>query len=179
MKPRSHFQAKCQRDLIIPVVLGLVFALVLVVNEQAAEPHAITQIFDVRQFGAKGDGRTLDTAAIQKALDDCKTAGGGSVRFPAGTYLSRPIFLYSRTTLQLEAGAVLQATDERADFLQPGKTYSFIAFVTGTDLHDVAIVGPGVVDGAGTPWWGPAEEARRRAPGYVLPRPRMISLSLC
>jgi polygalacturonase len=179
MKPRSHFQAKCQRDLIIAVVLALAFASLEVANGQAAEPHAITQIFDVRQLGAKGDGRTLDTAAIQKALDECKTAGGGIVRFPPGTYLSKPIFLYSHTALQLEAGAVLQATDERADFLNPGKTNSFIAFVNGTNLHDVAIVGPGVMDGAGTPWWGPAEAARRRTPGYVLPRPRMISLTGC
>jgi polygalacturonase len=179
MKSRSNLRAKYQRNLILPIALALALASSVIANERAAEPPAISQICDVRQFGAKGDGRTLDTAAIQKALDECKTVGGGIVRFPPGTYLSKPIFLYSHTTLQLGAGAVLQATDERADFLKPGKTNSFIAFVNGTNLQDVAIVGPGTVDGAGTPWWGPAEAARRRTPGYVLPRPRMISLTGC
>jgi polygalacturonase len=136
-------------------------------------------VFDVRQFGATGDGKTLDTAAIQRALDECGGAGGGIVRFPAGTYLSKPIFLHSRTTLQLEAGAVLQATDERADFANPEKTNSFIAFVNGRDLHDVVISGPGTIDGAGGRWWGPAQAARRKTPGYVMPRPCMIVISNC
>jgi polygalacturonase len=179
MKSSSHRRAIYQSNFIIPVVLALALGPLVVVNERAAQPPAANRIFDARQSGAKGDGRTLDTAAIQTALDKCGTAGGGIVRFPAGTYLSKPVFLHSRTTLQLEAGAVLQATDERADFLKPGKTNSFIAFVNGTNLHDIAIVGPGSIDGAGAPWWGPAEAARRRTPGFVLPRPRMIALTGC
>ena len=75
-----------------------------------------TNIFNVRAFGASGDGKTLDTAAIQAALDACDKAGGGTVRLPAGTYLSKPIWLHSQTTLQLDAGAMLKATDERDDF---------------------------------------------------------------
>ena len=179
MKLRSHGRAKYQSNLIIPTALTLIFALLTVVSGRAAEPPAVTRVFDVRHFGATGDGRTLDTSAIQQALDECGSAGGGIVRFPAGTYLSKPVFLHSRTTVQLEAEAVLQATDKRADFLIPGKTNSFIAFLNGTNLHDVAIIGPGAIDGAGAPWWGPAEAARRRTPGYVLPRPRMISLTQC
>src|SRR5436190_10354906 len=80
-----------------------------------------TKVFDVRQFGAKGDGKSLDTAPIQSALDACDKAGGGIVRFKSGTYLSKPIFLHSKTTVQLDQGARLQATDERADFLNPAK----------------------------------------------------------
>lgn len=179
MESRSHFESIFQCNFIIPVTLALALASLAVLNGQAAEPPAAEQIFDVRQFGAKGDGRTLDTAAIQKALEECRRAGAGIVRFSAGTYLSKPVFLYSHTTLQLDPGAVLQATDARADFLKPGKTNSFVAFVNGTNLYDVAIIGPGSIDGAGKPWWGPAEAARRRTPGYVWPRPRMISFTGC
>jgi polygalacturonase len=179
MKFRYGLRTKCPCNSIILAALTLAFTSLMVAGEPAVEPSAITQTFNVRQFGAKGDGRTLDTIAIQKALDECGTSGAGIVRFPAGTYLSKPVFLHSRTTLQLEDGAVLQATDERADFLNPTKTNSFIAFLNGTNLHNVAIIGPGAIDGAGTRWWGPAEAARRRTPGYVLPRPRMISLMQC
>src|SRR5271167_2481650 len=107
---------------------------------------ASSKVFNVREFGAKGDGKTLDTAAIQKALDECGNAGGGTVQFPSGTYLSKPVFLRSNTTVELDTGAVLQATDETADFVNPERTNSFIAFVNGKDIHDVAIVGPGTID---------------------------------
>lgn len=161
------------------VSLSLLMSLMLPTIGWTAESLASARVFDVREFGAKGDSKTLDTAAIQKALDECGNAGGGIVRFPAGTYLSKPIFLRSRITLQLDAGAVLQATDERADFVNPEKANSFIAFVNGKDLHEVIITGPGTIDGAGARWWGPAEEARRKTPGYVLPRPTMVVLTGC
>jgi polygalacturonase len=144
----------------------------------ASDPRPSPRIFTVREFGARGDGKTLDTAPIQKALDECGQAGGGIVRLEAGTYLSRPITLRTRTTLLLEAGAKLLATDDPADFAtdRPG---AFIPFVGGKNLTDVAIAGPGVIDGAGGKWWVPAEEARQKKPGYTLPRPNLIVLTGC
>lgn len=144
----------------------------------AAADSGSSKVYDVRSFGAQGDGKTLDTSAIQKALDECGQAGGGTVRLTAGTYLTKPITLRTKTTLQLEAGAKLQATDDRADFAtdRPG---TFIPFIGGKNLNNVAIVGPGVIDGAGTKWWVPAEEARRKTPGYTLPRPNLIVLTGC
>ncbi|HEX4341974.1 MAG TPA: glycosyl hydrolase family 28-related protein, partial [Verrucomicrobiae bacterium] len=56
-----------------------------------------TNIFNVRDYGAKGDGQAFDTDAIQKALDACGAAGGGTVKLPAGTYLSKPITLSTKT----------------------------------------------------------------------------------
>jgi polygalacturonase len=178
MKFRYGLRAKCRCNSIFLAALMLALPSSIVAGESEGD-FRLSPKFSVRQFGAKGDGRTLDTIAIQKALDECGTSDGGIVRFPAGTYLSKPLFLHSRTILQLEAGAVLRATDERADFLNPTKTNSFIAFLNGTNLHNVAIIGPGMIDGAGARWWGPAEAARRRTPGYVLPRPRMIALTGC
>jgi len=151
--------------------------------------HAETKTFDVRDYGAKGDGTTLDTAAIQKALDECGKAGGGTVRLPKGVYLSKPIVLRTKTTLTLDDGATLKATDDPKDYLPADVTWEqvldgskrgpFTHFITGRRLKDVAIVGKGTIDGSGAKWWVPAEEARKKVSGYTLPRPNLIVLTEC
>jgi polygalacturonase len=138
---------------------------------------ATRKIFNVRQYGAVGDGKSVDTEAIQKALDACGEAGGGAVVFPPGTYLSRPLLLRTKTTMLLEAGATLKATDDPADYRQAKNPNSFTPFLSGKDLEDVTIAGRGVIDGSGARWWEPAEAARQKKSGYTLPRPNMIVLS--
>jgi len=140
-----------------------------------------TRTFDVREFGAKGDGKTPDTAAIQQALDACGKAGGGSVRLAPGTYLSQPIYLRDKTTLRLDVGAKLQATDEPGHFADPKKPQSRVAFVNGSGLSQVAIVGGGTIDGAGERWWAPVRAAKLAKQPYneVPRRPRMVILSNC
>jgi polygalacturonase len=145
--------------------------------------NAAEKVFDVRDYGAKGDGKTLDTAAIQKALNECGRSGG-TVRVPAGTYVSGPVTLRTKTTLQLDEGATLQAMGDQTAFLKSGTNWlaasgsgDFYPFIGGKGLTDVTITGKGTIDGAGENWWGPAEEARRKKPGYTLPRPRLIVLT--
>jgi len=77
------------------------------------------RVFDVRDHGATGDGITLDTVAIQKALDAAGAAGGGQVSFPPGSYLSGSIHLRSHVVLWLEAGARLIGTTNLAEYHQP------------------------------------------------------------
>jgi len=144
------------------------------------------QFIDVRQSGAKGDGKTLDTVAIQAALDACGQTGGGTVHFTAGTYLSQPIVVRGKTALLLEAGATLLASPKQSDYLKGGGDWlaagsndAFTPFISGNNLTDVAIIGQGTIDGSGTNWWGPAEAARLRKPGYVLPRPDLVRLNHC
>jgi polygalacturonase len=141
--------------------------------------------FNVRDFGAAGDGHTFDTAAVQKALDACKPSGG-TVEFPAGTYLSQPLTLQANnTTVQLDPGATLQATTNQMDFMKtPGdwlkaRGSDFIPLISGKDLTDITITGGGVIDGAGSVWWGEAEKARQIRPGFTLPRPNLVSLERC
>ena len=136
--------------------------------------------FNVRDFGATGDGKSFDTAAIQKALDACKTSGG-MVEFPTGNYLSQPLTIYSKTIFKIDAGATLQASTNQMDFMKtPGdwlkaKSGSdFIPFIGGKDLEDVTFAGGGVIDGGGAAWWGEAEKARQIKSGYTLPRPNLI-----
>ena len=143
-----------------------------------------SKVFNVRAFGAKGDGIGFETAAIQGALDACAESGG-TVEFPPGIYLSKPLTLHSKTTLKLDAGAKLQASTNQSDFMKrPGDWLKargngdFIPFIGGNHLTNVTLTG-GVIDGGGAVWWGEAEKARRIRPGYTLPRPNLIILEQC
>src|ERR1044071_4726418 len=85
----------------------------------AAKPaHPVGAGFNVRDYGAKGDGKALDTAAINRAIEAGAAAGGGTVLFPAGNFLSFSIRLKSRVHLNLAQGAVLIAADSPL----PGQT---------------------------------------------------------
>jgi polygalacturonase len=144
-----------------------------------------SKVFDVRTFGAVGDSKTLDTEAIQKALTQCGEGGGGTVRFPAGTYLSQPLKLGTKTTLVLEEGATLLASPEHRHFMRvPGDWVNargnvFVPLLSGRDLTEVLITGKGAIDGNGGVWWEEAEKARRKVSGYTLPRPNLVELQRC
>ncbi|OHB49132.1 MAG: hypothetical protein A2Y10_05250 [Planctomycetes bacterium GWF2_41_51] len=151
-------------------------------HEKPADVNiASEKIFDVRQSGAKGDGKTLDTEAIQKAIDECGKAGRGTVRFAAGTYLSKPIFLRSNITLHLENGAILKATDEPNDFKNTENKSSKepLGFVNGKNLTNITIEGQGTIDGSGQRWWPAAIEAKKAKQPEKLRRPRMVVLNGC
>jgi polygalacturonase len=141
---------------------------------------AVPKVYDVRESGAKGEGTTLDTEAIQKALDACGKAGG-TVRFPRGTYYSKPLTLHTKTTVLLDAGATLLASTNQSDFMKvPGDWLQaksggdFIPFISGKDLTNVTFTGKGTIDGNGAVWWEEAEKARQKVSGCVLPRPHLI-----
>src|ERR1022692_2973347 len=108
-----------RRDFLRLAGVGIAGAAVAVQADQgvlhAAASSAAAGSFDVKTFGATGDGKTIDTAAIDKTIDAAVAAGGGTVIFPAGNYLSYSIHLKSNITLQLESGATLVAADPPAD----------------------------------------------------------------
>ena len=177
-------------NLLVPVILLL--NTVFFCNNTAAQStesdltDTSPGIFDVRQYGAAGDGKTFDTEAIQKAINECGDAGGGIVLLTEGTYLSKPINLKSNATLQLNEGAILKATTNHADLMKtPGDWLTakgsgdFVPFIGGKDLINITITGKGTIDGSGQVWWGPAEEARQKKSGYTLPRPNLIILTRC
>ena len=127
--------------------------------------------FNIREFGARGDGQTLDTAALQAALDACAQAGGGQVFLPPGRYLSGTVHLRSRVTLWFDAGARLIGTTNLAEYRQPappafmpearwGKWHR--GLLVGEDLEDVTLAGPGVIDGNKV--FDPTGEERMRGP---------------
>lgn len=151
-------------------------------NEPVSDMNTVTEkILDVRQFGAKGDGKTLDTEAIQKAIDECGKAGSGTVRLTAGTYLSKPIFLRSNITFQLDEGAILKATDEPNDFVNTEKKGSkdSLGFINGNNLTNITIAGKGTIDGSGQRWWPAAIEAKKAKQPEARKRPRMVIFNRC
>lgn len=115
--------------------------------------------FDVRRHGAAGDGKTKDTAAIASAVRACAEAGGGTVHFPAGTYLTGPIELASHMTLHLDAGATILGSPHEDDYprvptFAGSRTVEWpMSLIAGTDLTNVAIKGEGTIDGQGSAWW--------------------------
>ena len=141
---------------------------------------ASAKVFNVRTYGAKGDGQTLDTAAIQSALDACAAAGGGRVEVPAGTYLIKPIVLKSNgLTFQLDAGATLQATDNFSDFDSPEKPGAVVPLISANGLTDLTITGQGTIDGAGAKWWPDVRVAKQAGKPETRHRPRLVNLSKC
>jgi polygalacturonase len=121
--------------------------------------------FNTRQFGARGDGQTKDTKAIQSALD---AAGrdGGTVYFPPGKYLSGTLRMRSHVTLFLDAGATLIFSPDKGDFdpyeKLDFKSYSdeettdfHYALLRGQDLEHIGVTGPGTIDGNRTKRHGP------------------------
>jgi polygalacturonase len=106
-----------------------------------------TAMFSVRDFGAKGDKQSNDRAAIQAAVEACSKAGGGTVYFPAGDYLSGTIRLLSNVTLQLDAGATLWASTEPSD-------YEGRRLLVADEQEHISIVGSGTIHGQGTADYG-------------------------
>jgi polygalacturonase len=117
----------------------------------AADAPAGPGAFDVRAFGATGDGKTLDTAALQAAIDACHRAGGGTVRVPPGTYLASPFEVRSSVTLHLEAGSTILGSPRLEDYDVEGRDASGeserAGLVTARRAERVAIVGRGTIDG--------------------------------
>lgn len=126
--------------------------LALLIGFSSAE----ARVFSVKDFGAVGTGKALDTKAIQAAIDSAAVAGGGTIRFPAGTYLSGTIFMRNSITLQLDAGSVLLGSVKLDDFpLNRPSLRSYTdkyverSLIAGENLHDIAITGRGTIDGQG------------------------------
>src|SRR5258707_7911857 len=122
---------------------------------------AAGKVCDARTYGAKADGATKDTKAIQAAIDDCASAGGGTVKLSGGTFLSAPIVLKSNITFDIAQGTTLFGSPDHADY--PAKTElrapGTQSLVSATNAEKVTITGGGTIHGNGEAWWGPAPAA--------------------
>jgi hypothetical protein len=135
--------------------------------------------YDVRSFGAKGDGVTKDTEAVNKALEACAKAGGGTVYFAPGVYLCGSLHLRSGATLWIDSGATIKGSPDYADYdpfekldfkndADPETSFFHHALIWGENVERVAIVGEGTID---------ANRQRRGGPKIIaLKRCRFVNI---
>ena len=159
----------------------MVCAALILTGLMTAQVHAET--FDVKKYGAAGDGKTLDTAAINKAIEAAAAAGGGTVHFPAGTYLSFSIRLKSNIALYLDQGATILAAEPKGengyDAAEPNPTDMYQDFghshwhdslIWGEKLENISILGPGMIHGKGLDRWDSPKVGRGN---------KTVALKLC
>lgn len=126
-------------------------------------------VFDIKEYGAKGDGTTIDSPAVNKAIEAASAAGGGTVFFPAGTYACYSIRLKSNITLQIGQGATILAAAHTQnagyDEAEPnpwgdehkyqdfGHSHWHDSLIWGENLENISILGPGMIYGKGLGKW--------------------------
>jgi pectate lyase len=154
--------------------------------------------FNVTDYGAAGDGVKKDTAAIQKAIDACAQAGGGTVFFPPGKYLTGSLSLKSHLVFSVGPGAELLGSPDPADYPVRASPWGdgeqvISPLIYGEDLVDVSLIGPGTINGQGEIWWRRAwaSEPKSSVPkvteitpdqakaAIIHGRPRLIRLVRC
>jgi DNA sulfur modification protein DndE len=121
-------------------------------------PHFKKDTFDIRKYGAVNDGLTLNTKAINQAIETCAKAGGGTVVIPAGFWLTGPITMQSNVELHAARGALISFTPDHLQFplvlssFEGAQAYRCQSPITAENLHDIAITGEGIFNGSGDTW---------------------------
>jgi polygalacturonase len=142
--------------------LRFVLALTLTATACFAAPKR----YVISDYGAVGDGTTVNTKAIQAVIDRCATDGGGVVIVPQGTFVSGALYFKPGVNLTVEKDAVLKSTTSMADFppiytrWEGIERYWTSAFLNFVGLHDVTVNGEGTIDGSGDAWAGFGKRAR-------------------
>ena len=138
-------------------------------------------VCDVNAYGAKGDGIAKDTHAIQSAIDACAGRGGGTVRLGSGTFLTGPIVLKSHIVLEVDTGATLLGSQDKADYPRTTEIRepALQPLISAANAEHIAIRGGGTIDGAGQPWWADVYSHRHLPDFSPALRPRLILLDHC
>jgi len=138
------------------------------------------RVYNVREFGAIGDGVAMDTEALQKTIDACNAAGGGVIRVPSGRYQIGTIRLKSNVTLSLDHGASLLGSQNIEDYPTEGlskpREGAPHCLLYAEDATNITLEGLGVIDGRGTPEAFPRIRSGGRE---VSKRPRLLRMVNC
>ncbi|ALP38425.1 endopolygalacturonase [Paenibacillus sp. IHB B 3084] len=140
------------------------------------------KVYNIVDYGAIEDGKTLATGAIAAAIEAASNAGGGTVFVPSGTYLTGAIFFKSNIELHVSPGAVLSFSSDSEDYPVVESRWEGVqrevraSCIYGQDLENISITGSGTLDGNGQPWW---EKHRNHPEQLQYPRPKLISFDRC
>lgn len=171
MFARQNILIKC-----VLVISSLVIAESVSLAKLVPEPN----IFNIKSYGAIGDGVTMETEAVQKAIDACHAAGGGTVLIPEGDFQICTIWLKSHVTLSLDYGASLLGSTNPADYPTEGlddpREGGPRCLIYAKDATNITIEGLGVIDGRGTSEYFPRNRSGGRNRGI---RPRLLRMVNC
>ena len=138
--------------------------------------------YSISDFGAVGDGKTLNTNAIQNIIDRCSTNGGGTIVVPKGVYLSGSIFLKQNCNLEVEKDGVLKGSTNQQDYPQIKTRWEGVdrmwtsALVNAQNMTNLKIGGAGTIDGSGDEWVANAAQTPRTPNAPRLGRPRLVAI---
>lgn len=167
------------------VGLAVLLGIALPASGRDIQRPSVARTFAVTDLGAVGDGVTLNTRAIQAAVDACAQAGGGTVVIPPGRFLSGAIFLKPDVHLRLDKGAVLRGSQDIRDYpvqdtrIEGQTTPWAVALVNATGTHGLRITGEGTIDGNGAKFWQKFWATRQENPqctNLEVVRPRLMHI---
>jgi len=163
---------------------NILFAVCLLLSILAFTSFKKGKTYNISDFGAKGDGQTLNTTFIQTAIDKCSADGGGTLVIPKGTFVSGSVFLKKGVDLMLEEGAVLKGSVNPEDYPQidtrwEGEEKKWTAcLLNAIGLNNFKISGKGTIDGSGDVWTTRGRTAKGGT-GLRFGRPRLIGIQNC
>lgn len=154
-------------------LLQFIILITLLIPLLSFQPVWIAKTYVVTDFGAVGDGVTVNTAAIQQCIDQCTAAGGGTVIIPKGVFMSGAVFLKKKVNLLVQKDGTLKGTINQLDYPRvktrwEGEEMEWLsALVNAVDLEGISLSGAGTIDGSGEIW--------KQRGG----RPRLIAIQNC
>ena len=169
------------RRAVLGAVLAVAWPVLRAADVSPLQPVIPDRTFNLKDFGAVGDGKTVNTGAFKAAIAAVDQAGGGKLIVPAGAWLTGPIDLCSAIDFQLAAGATIFFSPKFEDY---GASPRYRPLLLATNAHDVKISGAGTINGHGEAWWSAAETFKqeanaKKARSNTMPRPNMVSFDRC
>ena len=151
-------------------------------NSQTNSVGSKEKPYVITEYGAVGDGTTLNTKAIQSAIDQCSADGGGVLVVPQGIFLTGSLFFKQGVDLRIMKDGVIKGTVNPEDYPQVGTRWEgeemiwTAALLNFFDMRHVNLTGEGVIDGSGDEWMN---RYPRSARGLKIGRPRLIAIQNC
>jgi len=174
--------------LILPMLGWWLVGCVVEKNAGVAMRTHPEPVFNISTYGAVDNPRISSTDAFRRAIADCRKAGGGIVRVPAGHFLTGPIDMVDNLTLQVDHGAVVLFDTERTNYPDVASRWEGLTengphpLLFANGLTNIAITGPGTFDGQGAAWWANmdmAEHGNARPDRPIRRRPMLVQIKDC